>query len=200
MGEPSPRAESTGLSPEHLARRLKARSAQIPERRPRPPVWKEVALLVVVAAALIAAWPFSEVDTLDYPEARANADRLRAVMEPVWSGDVSIEDVEVPPGLEMYAFGFQGSTAWVLTHEEPTTAGTCYGLRTGGGLVTAAVRFAPTDGCIPPDRVSFEASGAWDDVLPRQRVTPVWFVPIVGILIGVALGAGASIAMKRLHR
>ncbi|MDJ0923441.1 MAG: hypothetical protein QNJ77_02675 [Acidimicrobiia bacterium] len=157
---------------------------------------REVALLAIVVAVMFPLWPYAEVETTDYPEARSEADRLQDVLESVWQGDISIEDAAIPDGVRLYDFTVGGRTTWVLTHSQPTAAGTCYGMRTGGGMVTLAVRFAPTDGCVPQSHSAFEAKGSWDDVLPRARVTPLWFVPVVGVLGGCALASASSIVMK----
>jgi len=144
--------------------------------------------------------PFADVATAEYPEARALADRLNAAYQSVWQGDASLEAAAIADGLRVYEFPVEDRTISVLTHPQPTADGTCYGLRTGGGLATDAVRFAPTDGCVPLGRSAFESVGAWGDVLPSERMTTVWFVPALLVLIGCVLALTTNIVVKLLSK
>lgn len=196
VNQPVRDADLNKFSVEHRVRRLQ--NLQAPPKGPPPKrrIVKELVLIGIATVALLLLWPSAQVATADYPEARALADRLEAALQPVWRGATSLEDVAVSNDLRLYQFTVDGQTTSVLTHPQPTAFGTCYGMRTGGGLVTAAVRFAPTDGCVPQGRTAFLETGAWSEVLPRREVTPPWFIPAVGILGGIALAAASSLTMK----
>ena len=188
------------FSVEHRVRRLGTHRA--PEAPP-PPKRLIVRDLVLLGAVLVAALllvPFSDVPNDDYPEARAQADRLDAAYRSVWGGDVSIETAASAEGLLVYEFPTGERTISVLTHAQPTDAGMCYGLRLGGGFSSEAVRFLPTDGCVPQGRWAFDAVGGWDDVLGTERLTSVWFVPALTILIGLSVVLTTDIIIKLLPR
>lgn len=202
MSPSTPHRDGSHDSVEHRARRLRSRAAPPKLETPKPSIRWQVVLLVVSVVLMAWIWRFVEVATLDYPEARDLADRLHATVESVWAGDLSLDDpARLPEGLRAYEFEVDGRPVWVLTHAEPTAFSTCYGLRTGGGLGTVAIRFEPTDeGCVPSGPWAVDASGAWSEVLPRRRVTPVWFVPVVGLGVGCALWCASSIVMRRFIR
>ena len=86
----------------------------------------------------------------------------------------------------------------VLYDREPTEAGSCYGLRIGGGIATVLVKFAATDGCVPRGHSSFESAGSPSDVLPPERITRVWFIPAMIVLLGGALAISTEIVLKLL--
>lgn len=153
--------------------------------------------LLAVGLLLI---PFGDVPNTAYPEARAIADRLDNAYGLVWGGDVSIETAAVTENLIVYAFPVGDRTISVLTHAQPTAAGTCYGLRLGGGFGTEAVRFLPHDGCVPQGHYAFEAVGSWEDVLGTERMTTVWFVPALIFLFGIGIALTTSIVLKLLPR
>jgi hypothetical protein len=188
------------FSVEHRVRRLGTHKA--PEAPP-PPKRLIVRDLVLFGAVLVAALlliPFGDVPNADYPEARVQADRLEAAYRSVWGGDVSIETAARAENLLVYEFPAAERTISVITHAEPTAAGTCYGLRLGGGFAAEAVRFLPTDGCVPQSRWAFEAVGGWDDVLGTERVTSVWFVPALIVLVGLGIALTTDIIIKLLPR
>jgi hypothetical protein len=70
----------------------------------------------------------------------------------------------------------------------------------GGGFGSEAVRFLPTDGCVPQSRWGFDAVGGWDDVLGTERETLVWFVPALIILVGPGVALVTDIILKLLPR
>lgn len=202
MSEPSHDDDLSHFSVEHRARRLDSRAA--PPKPPPPKrriVWEVVLLGGIVALGALLS-PFSDLATPEYPEARAQADRLSAAYQSVSRGGVSPRDAATAGGLDMYEFEVvgDGGTVSVLTHPEPTAEGTCYALRMGGGIATLAAKFAPTDGCVPQGRAAFEMMGSWDDVLPSERMTTVWFVPVLLILVGIGVAIVTNIVLKLLPR
>ncbi len=148
------------FSLEHRVRRVGVRSAP-----PKPPPLKrrfarDLVLIGGIIVVMLLLVPSAEVATADDPEAQALADRLNAAYQSVWRGDASLEAAAIANGLVVYEFPVEGRTISVVTHSQPTADGTCYGLRTGGGVATVAVRFAPTDGCVPlGDRLSSRSAG-----------------------------------------
>ena len=183
---------------EHRVRRLGARTA--PETPPpkKQRFRRDLVLLggVIVLAVLLT--PFADVPTPDYPEARAQADSLNAAYRSVWSGDASIETAAAAHGLDVYELPVGQRVVWMMTHPQPTAGGTCYGLRTGGGMATVAVKFVPIAGCEPQQRTVFEGIGPWEDVLPSERMTTVWFVPALFVLASCALVISTGIFLKLL--
>ncbi len=200
MGDSSPHDDLSQYSVEHRARMLRDRSASAEAPPPKQRVVRELVLIGITIVVTLLLWPYREVATADYPEAQALADRLLATYEPVWRGDISPDDLSVPDGLRLFEFPIEERTVSVLTHTQPTAENTCYALRTGGGFITTAVRFAPTEGCVAQGPWAFESSGTWNEVLPNARETPLWFVPAVGLLAFGALSGASSIAMKRMFR
>lgn len=184
------------FSAEHRLRRLQTQKEPVRSAPRKPHIVRELALIVVVAVVAVLLWPQARVATADYPEARSLADRIQAFVLPVWQGEASFAEAVIPDDLRLYEFDINGRTTWIVTHPEPTAHHTCYGLRTGGGLISAAVRFAPTEGCVPLGGTGFEVSGSWEEVLPREWVTPLWFVPVAGLLALLLLGAATRIVTK----
>jgi hypothetical protein len=185
---------------EHRVRRLGARRAPPKPPPPKRHFARDLVLIGGIIGVMLLLVPFADVATAEYPEARALADRLNAAYQSVWQGDASLEAAAIADGLRVYEFPVEDRTISVLTHPQPTADGTCYGLRTGGGLATDAVRFAPTDGCVPLGRSAFESVGAWGDVLPSERMTTVWFVPALLILLGCVLALTTNIVVKLLSK
>lgn len=188
------------FSPEHRLRRLQSPRVAAPSRSKRPRIGWELAVIGLAVAVAIVLWPHRREATADFPEAKVLADQIQVLVDPVWRGEVAFEDIATPADLRIYEVDVGGRSAWLVTHAQPTAHGTCYGLRSGGGLVSAAVRFAPTDGCLPQANTVYETSGSWDEVLPRQWATPLWFVPGVGLLAAAVLGAGGRIVTKLAFR
>ena len=185
---------------EHRVRRLGARRtpAKPPPRRHR--FRRELVLLGGVIAVVVLLAPFADVPTPDYPEARARADSLNAAYQSVWRGEASVEAAARAHGLTFHELPVGERTVWMLTHPQPTAGGTCYGLRTGGGLATVAVKFVPIDGCQPQQQTVLVGAGLWEDVLPSERMTTVWFVPALFILASCAVVISTGIIFKLLLR
>ena len=139
---------------------------------------------------------FGDIANRDFPEAQARAASLQAAFELVWRGDASLGSAAIAKDLRAYEYPLGERTISVMVHPEPTAAGTCYGVRTGGGLDTVSVRFTATDDCVSEGRSSFEAVGTWSAVLPSQRVTSEWFVPALVTLIACALALTTNIVLK----
>ncbi len=90
---------------------------------------RDLVLIGGVAVAMLLAVPFADVANPDYPEASAIAERLNAACRSVWSGGVSIEEAASAEYLVVYQYPAEEGTVSVLTHAQPTAAGTCYGMR-----------------------------------------------------------------------
>lgn len=185
---------------EHQMRRLGARSTPPKPPPPKRRITRDLVLMGIVVAAMLVLAPFQDVATPDYPEARAQADSLNSAYRSILSGEASIEAAGSAEGLLVYEFPTEDRTVSVLTHAQPTAAGTCYGLRLGGGLATLAVEFAPTDGCVPQGRSAFRVAGSWEDVLPSERMTTVWFVPALIVLGSCVLVLSTDIVLKLLPK
>lgn len=188
------------FSAEHRMRRLLARTAPVKPPPPKRRIVRELVLLGVIVVIVVLLSPYADMATPDYPEARVQADRLDTAYRSVWLDDASPEAAAIANDLHLYEFPVDGRTVSVLTHAQSTSDGTCYGLRLGGGFATVAVRFAPTDGCVPQGRRAFEETGSWEDVLPSERMTAVWFVPALVVLIGSALALITTVVLKLLPR
>lgn len=201
MGVSNPDADLSNLSMEQRVRRLRALNLPPTSTGRKPRILWELAIIAISMLALGLLWPFSKVATADYPGARQLADHLEAVLEPVWRGESSMEDLALSTDLALYQFTDDGRTTSILTHVQPTAFGTCYGVRIGGGLVTASIRFTPTvDTCVPQGQTAYDESGAWSEVLPPQWRTEMWFVPAVAVFGGAALASASRIAVKLMFK
>jgi hypothetical protein len=189
-----------GLSFEHRVRRVAARNAPPKPPPPKRGIARDLVLIGGIVAAVILLAPFGDVANPDFAEAGSQVERLDAAYQAVWSGDASIEAAAAAEGLRVHDYPLGERTVSIMVHPEPTAAGTCYGLRMGGGLSTGAVRFAATDDCTPQALASFEAIGTWSEILPNQRVTTVWFVPALVALIAGAVILATNIVLKLLFR
>ena len=188
------------FSVEHRVRRLGTHKA--PEAPPpsKAPLVRDLVLLAAVTVVALLLIPFGDVPNDDYPEARAQADRLSAAYRSVGIDETSIADAAQDAGLVVFEFPADDRTVSVLTHAQPTAAGTCYGLRVGGRFGSEAVRFRPDDGCVPLSRWAFDAVGGWDDVLGTERRTAVWFVPALIILVGAGVALVTDIILRLLPK
>jgi hypothetical protein len=200
MDDTSHTDEFDGLSFEHRVRRLAARSAPPKPPPPKRGIARDLVLIGGIVAAVILLAPFGDVANPDFAEARSQTERLDAAYQTVWSGDASLETAANAEGLRVHDYPLGERTVSIMVHPEPTAAGTCYGLRMGGGFGTDAVRFAATDDCTPQAVASFEAIGSWSDILPSQRATTVWFVPALVALITGAAILSTNIVLKLLFR
>ena len=169
-------------------------------RRQKRPIVRDLVLLGGVLVAALLLVPFGNPPNADYPEARTQADRLDSAYRSVWTGEASIEAAADDTGLLVYEFPVGDQTVSVLTHAQPTAAGMCYGLRLGGVFGSQAVRFLPSDGCVPQGRWAFQAAGGWEDVLGTERETAVWFVPVLIVLVGLGIALTTDITLKLLPR
>ena len=200
-GDSSPDNGQSQFSVEHRVRRLATHAASVKPPRPRRRrIVRDLVLLGGVVAALLLLGPFADVPNPDYPEASAIAERLNAAYRSVWSGGVSIEAAASAEDLVVYQYPAGEGTVSVLTHAQPTAAGTCYGMRMGDGLATLVVEFAPTDGCVPQGRSAFRMTGLWGEMLPSERMTTVWFIPALVVLVGCVLALMTSIVVELLRR
>jgi len=112
-----------------------------------------------VAVAMLLAVPFADVPNPDYPEASAIAEHLNAACRSVWSGGVSIEVAASAEYLIVCQYPAEGTVS-VLTHAQPTAAGTCYGM----------------------------------------RMTTVWFIPALVVLIGCVVALATNTVVELLRR
>jgi hypothetical protein len=188
------------FSVEHRARRLGIRKAPEKPPVPRRLIVRDLVLLCGVVVVALLLVPFGDVPNADYPEALAKADRLSAAYRSVGTGDTTLEDAAEGAGLLLYEFPTEDRTVVVLTHAQPTEAGLCYGLRLGGGFGSEAVRFRSTDACVPQSRWAFDAIGSWEDVIGTERLTSVWFVPAMIVLVGIGVAITTDIILKLLPR
>lgn len=188
------------FSAEHSARRLAARRQTPKQPVEKRPILRQAVLLALVVGVALVLMPFADFANTEYPEATVLRQRLSAAYESAWSGDASIEQAAAAYDLRVVEFPRGDRPVSVLFHPEPTDAGTCYGLRIGGGIATVLVRFAATDGCVPQGHSSFESAGSPSDVLPPERITRVWFVPAMIALLGTALAISTEIVLKLLSR
>jgi hypothetical protein len=148
-----------------------------------------MAILAVAALAFFALVPFADAPNPEFPEARDAAIRIDAAWQSI-SGGGDAEEIAAAADLRIHAFVVGGRPRTIITHLQPTAAGTCYALRFGPGVVTAAgVIVDSTDGCTPVPPGTLERVGAWSDVLPSQGITPRWYVPVVALLVAVGLFA-----------
>lgn len=195
-----PRDDLDRFSPEHRARR----AAGGPPRATPPPATRIVrdlvlmGLLLVIALALV---PFSDVANDAYPEPRGYADRIQSVFERVSREGAPLLETTEAAGLALFSPASAPPGVVVVTHPEPTEQGWCYGLRLGVGVVTAAVRFPPAEGgCVRSGTAAFSSTGSWDRVLPSERITTVWFVPAMVILVALVVAVTTDLVLQILAR
>lgn len=199
-GDTSRNADTGQDSAEHRARSLAAR-----QRTPKPPPEKRPILRLTVLLALVLGVAlvlmlFADYANPEYPEVMGVNQRLTAAYESVWRDGASVDEVAAANDLAVAEFPRGDRVVSVLYHREPTEAGSCYGLRVGGGIPTVLVKFAATDGCVPQGHSSFEVAGSPSEVLPPERQTRVWFVPAMIALLGVGLAISTEIVLKLLSR
>jgi hypothetical protein len=188
------------FSVEHRVRRLK--TADLPSKAPtiRRRVLRDVVLLGCVVVAFLVVRPFADVKNPDYPEARALADQITSVYRSFLTDETSVAAAAASEGLVLFEQPVDGIRTLIATHQRPTTAGTCYALRFGGGLATVAMQFAPTEGCIPTGPAVTARTGLWGDVLPSERLTTAWFIPMIVVLCGCALVLTTDIVLATQFR
>lgn len=200
MGDSSHPDDLSRLSTEHRVRRLVGSGASPKSPSSKRRFVRDLVLIGAVVVLTVLIVPFADVENPDFAEAQAHAAGLQASFERVWRGDASLESAAAAEGLRVYEYRLGERTVSVAVHPEPTAAGICYGMRTGGGLVTSAVRFVATYDCVSPPRSSFQVVGTWGEVLPSERVTPGWFVPGLITLIACVVVLTTRNILKLLLR
>lgn len=197
VGDPSSDNDQSQFSVEHRARRLSARTAPAkPPRSKRRRIVRDLALIGGIVAVVVLLRPFADVPNPEYPEASAIAERLNAAYRSAWSGGVSLEAAASAESLVVYRYPAGEGTVSLVTHTHPTAADTCYGMRMGDGFSTLVVEFAPTDGCVPQGQSVFREAGLWGDVLPSERITTVWFIPALIVLVGLMVALTTNIVVE----
>ncbi|MEA1903912.1 MAG: hypothetical protein U9N56_10330 [Actinomycetota bacterium] len=145
--------------------------------------------------------PFADVANADYPEARDIADRIHAAWRSIDSGGADPEEAAAAAGLRVHTFEVDGQPSMILTHSEPTSAGSCYALRFGPKILSeVGILAEPTSGCAPQAPGIFERGGSWSEVLPSERITPPWFVPLVVLLFTAGVFAVTDIPIALLTK
>lgn len=193
--DPAPPASGhVQLSAEH---RLRMSPRQLPGPGPKPRhsmrrgwlVRRLLVAAVLVALSVAVLALFRDVANPDYPEAAAVADHIHdAWWEDILGEGVTPEEAAATADLQVFTYGTQERPVYVLTHQQPTSDGVCYALRFGDGILTeAGTLLDPGPGCTPQSQGQFDSRGAWSAVLPSERITPLWFVPAMGLLIGGVL-------------
>lgn len=188
------------FSVEHRVHRLK--TADLPSKAPamRRRVIRDLVLLGCVVVAFFAIRAFADVENPDYPEAQVLADQMTSVYRSFLNDENTVTAAAASEGLILFDQPVDGIRTMIVTHERPTRAGTCYGLRFGGGLATVAMEFAPSGGCIPTGRAVTARTGLWGDVLPSERLTTAWFIPMIVVLCGCALALTTDIVLATQFR
>lgn len=190
-----------GFSVEHRARRLGTVRAPVKPPPPTRRIVRELVLIAAILGAIVLLGPFADVPNPEYPEASALADRLTTAYRAIWSGEASVEAAASAAGLAVFEFPAGDRTISVLTHTQPTAARTCYGLRFGGGDTTIAIKFTSSSSCVPlGEHSTIQAAGPWEDVAPNERLTSVWFVPVLIALASCVVVILADIGFRMIFR
>jgi hypothetical protein len=190
-----------GFSVEHRARRVGAVRAPVKPPPPMRRIVRELVLIAAILGAIVLAGPFADVPNPEHPEANALADRLTSAYRAIWRGEASVEATASAEDLAVFEFPAGERSISVLTHTQPTAAGTCYGLRFGGGETTIAIKFTSSSGCVPfHEQSTIQAAGPWEDVLPTERLTTVWFVPVLIVLASCIVVIITDIGLKLIFR
>jgi hypothetical protein len=134
----------------------------------------------------------------EYPPARAQADLLDAARLAVASGELTIEEVGLEfAGLAGGSFEFLGRERLAVSG---ILAGDCYGLvwrpgfePSGVAIRSDYVTCEPDASLInqpdPPGSTAEMMWPTWEDALPDQQRSPVWFLPTFVIAFGVFFGS-----------
>jgi hypothetical protein len=159
-------------------------------------------IFLIAAVAGIVLAPFGDVPNAEHPEARDVADRIDAAWRSVTDGSTSPEEAATAAGLRVRHFEVGGRPRTIITTAEPTAAGTCYAIRFGEGVVTqvGTVAVDPDSGCEPHATGILLTRGSWSSVLPSERVTPRWFVPLVTFVLLVALVAAIDVTIVLISK
>lgn len=198
-GLPDPE-DDVRFSAEHRLRRASQREA--PPQRPvyRKRIVRDVLIMIALGLLALALVPFADVANPDYPEARDISDRITVAWEAIIHSGAVPEEAAAAAGLRVFTYE-EDQPRTVLTHPEPTSTGICYALRFGPGILTmAGTLLEPAAGCTPQAPGRFNRSGAWSDVLPSERLTMWWFLPLMILIGGSVLYAGTDIVIKLIAK
>lgn len=191
--------------PEHRLQRA-ASPTRSEETEPSHPVRRRRVArdFVIFAFALLvgaAIQPFADLPNPEYPEAREIADRLDSAWRSVANDGVDPAEAAETAELNVYFYEVNERVRTVFTHPEPTEAGHCYTVRRGPWIGTeAGILEAPVLRCTPQPPGLVSETGSWEEVLPSQRITTVWYVPVMVLLSGIALYAATDIPLALLTR
>lgn len=191
------------FSAEH---RLRSAPRRVPQETTAREPWykgrlgRDLLILVIAAAIGLAVLPFADVANVDYPEARAVADRLDSAWRSILGGS-DPEVTATAAGLRLHTFETDGRSLMVLTLSEPTSTGLCYAIRFGPGILSVAgILEEPGPGCTPQSPGVFEQRGSWSEVLPSERITQPWFIPLIVLLSAAGLFAMTDISIVLLTK
>jgi hypothetical protein len=155
-------------------------------------ILRDALIIIVLGFSAVALVPFADVANPDYPEARDIADRITAVWQAITRDGAVPEEAATAAHLRVFTYE-DDRPRTVLTHPEPTSKGICYALRFGPGILTmAGTLLQPDAGCTPQAPGRLDRSGAWSDVLPSERLTMWWFLPLMILAGGGVLYAGTD--------
>lgn len=162
---------------------------------------RDILILVSAIALGLAVQPFADVPNPDYPEAHDVAERLQAAWWSVVQGGVSPEEAAAAHGLHVYFFEVNERIRTVYTDSEPTASGDCYVVRRGPWIGTQwGILETPTSGCTPQPPGVVKVSGSQEEVLPSERITPEWFVPVIVLLSAIGLSAATDASLVLLTK
>lgn len=152
--------------------------------------------------ATAAIQPFADVSNPDYPEAADIADRLESAWRSVVRAGAEPEEAATTEGLRVYFFELDdGRVRTVYTHSDPTEAGHCYVIRHGPNIATeAGILQEPGPGCTPQPPGLVAESGSWQEILPSERMTTKWYIPVMILLSAIALYAITDIPLAILTK
>lgn len=161
---------------------------------------RDLAIVVLTATIAVAIQPFADVANVDYPEARAVADRIDSAWRSI-SGGADAEETVTRAGLRLHIFDVDGRSLMVLTDVERTSTGFCYAIRFGPGILSeAGVLEDPDSACTPESLGVFVRGGSWSEILPSERITPPWFIPLMVLLFAAGLYALVDISIVLVTR
>lgn len=205
-GSSPPRLQAFGdddlrLSLEHRLRRASGSTSVPAAAVLRKRVWRDVLIVVFAVALGFVAVPFADVANPDHPEAQAIADRLDSAWRSIVRDGVAPQEAASAAGLAVFTFDVDERPRIVLTQSEPTAAGVCYAIRFGPGILTAAGTLAaPSDGCTPQSPGRFDQGNSWAEVLPSERITTWWFLPLMALACAGVLYAATDLAIAAMIR
>ena len=161
-------------------------------------LWRHLVVGAVSLVVLLLAASQRIEPNPDYPPARAQADRLDAARLAVEADEVSIGQVgSIYEGLAGGSFEVLGQSRLGLAG---VFEGDCYGLTwrpelepSGFAVRSNYVTCEPDASIInqpdPPGLTAEMMWPTWEDVLPDEDRSPVWFLPVFILTFGLAFGA-----------